>query len=55
MDEVFWHLPRKQLSPAVSLSSSPLNDSLDEYAKLLQAGVSTHTHPDDADPKAFVI
>ncbi len=45
----------KQLSPAVSLSSSALNDGLDEDAQFLQACVSTDTHPDDTDPQAVII
>lgn len=44
-----------QLSPAVSLSSSALDDGLDEDTQLLQACVGTDTHPDDADPEAVVI
>lgn len=45
----------EQLSPAVSLSSSPLDDSLHKDAKFLQSCISTNTHPDDADPKAVLI
>ena len=44
-----------QLSPAVSLSGSALDDGLDEDAQLLQACVGTDAHPDDADPEAVVI
>lgn len=44
-----------QLSPAVSLSSSALDDGLDEDTQLLQACVGTDAHPDDADPEAVVI
>lgn len=46
---------RKQISPAVSLSSSALDDGLHEDAQFLQACVSAYAHPDDADAQAVVI
>ncbi len=44
-----------QLSPAVPLGSSALNDGLDEDAQFLQACVSTNAHPNNTDPEAVVI
>lgn len=42
-------------SPAVPLGGSALDDGLHEDTQLLQAGVSAHPHPDDADPQAVVV
>lgn len=42
-------------SPAVSLSSSALDHSLDEDAQFLQPCVSADAHSYNADPKAVVI